>query len=80
MRLVETSTTAAQPIGQCHRCGGTLYALLVHHCSTGRSWPETKQELLLLQSHVREVKVTYAPDPLPPTPQPSHGLRGVRAP
>lgn len=28
------SSTAAKPIGTCHKCGGTLYEFLVHHCST----------------------------------------------
>jgi hypothetical protein len=32
--LSAATTTAAKPIGNCWRCGGTLYEFLVHHCST----------------------------------------------
>lgn len=32
--LWPTSSTAAKPIGECQRCGGTRYENLVHHCGT----------------------------------------------
>lgn len=28
------ATTAAKPIGNCVRCGGSIYEYLVHHCTT----------------------------------------------
>lgn len=30
------SSTAAKPAGNCSRCGGQIYELLVHHCTTAR--------------------------------------------
>lgn len=38
---MESSTTAAKPIGTCWRCGGVLYHLLAHSCTTNAATPPT---------------------------------------
>ena len=37
--MTDSSTTAAKPIGTCWRCGGVLYHLLAHSCTTNAAAP-----------------------------------------